>query len=108
MLSWIPWLIAAVSTALCIFLWFRDVQRIMGDRKSTVESAARQFSACREKAAGSENSPECSAVLKRSESIYRQAVDHYCSTLYQPWIYLPAVAMGYRPIEIKEDGGDQA
>ena len=29
-------LVAIISTALCLFLWFRDVRRIMKEQRSTV------------------------------------------------------------------------
>lgn len=96
--SWIAWLIAIVSTAVCLFLWFRDVRRIMRSRKSTVESAAGQLAACRERAAGARDDPEAAAVLERSEKIYRQAVDIYNQTRQKPWICLPAMLMGFQPI----------
>ena len=49
MTSWLISLIAVISVTLCLFLWFRDVRRIMRERKSTVESAGGQLAACREK-----------------------------------------------------------
>ena len=97
--SWFPWLIALSSTTLCLFLWFRDVRRIMTSRKSTVESAAGQLSVCRKKAAEARQDSGVAEVLRRSQSIYTQAVDHYNATLRKPWVYLPAVLMGFRPIK---------
>ena len=91
-------LIAVISTALCLFLWFRDVRRIMREKKSTVESARRQLAFHRERAAKARSAPEA-AVLERSESIYRQAVEHYNRTLHKPWIFPPAVLMGFRTIQ---------
>ena len=98
MLSRIPWLIAIFSTAICLFLWFRDVRRIMRGRKSTVESAAGQLAVCRRKAAAAPSKPENTDVLKRSEKIYLQAVEHYNDALRKPWIYLPAALMGFHRI----------
>jgi len=95
---WIAWMIAIVSTAVCLYLWFRDVRRIMRGRKSTVESAAGQLASCREKAAKTKGDPESEAVLERSERIYRQAVDIYDQTLRKPSIFLPALLMGFRLI----------
>lgn len=96
-------LIAIISTALCLFLWFRDVRRIMGKKKSTVESARRQLASSRERAAKARGDPDAAAVLERSKSIYRQAVDHYNRTLHKPLVYLPAALMGFRMIR---NGGD--
>ena len=96
-------LIAVVSTALCLFLWFRDVRRIMRERKSTVDSAKAQLNVFREKAHKARDDPDAAAVLQRSESIYRQAVEHYNRTLRRPWVYPPAALMGFRMIE---NGGE--
>lgn len=98
MASWIVWLIAVISTTLCLFLWFREVRRIMRERKSTVESAGGQLAVCREKALKARGDPEAAAILDRSEKIYRQAVDIYNRTLQKPWNYLPALLMGFRHI----------
>ena len=95
-------LVAVVSTAAFLFLWFRDVRRIMRERKSTVDSAKAQLDIFREKAHKARDDPDA-AVLQRSESIYRQAVDHYNQTLRKPWVYPPAALMGFRMIE---NGGE--
>lgn len=96
-------LTAMVSTALCLFLWFRDVRRIMKEQRSTVESARRQLTSSRERAAKARDDPEAAAVLARSESIYRQAVEHYNRTLRKPWVYPPAALMGFRTVQ---NGGE--
>ena len=98
MAPWLISLIAVVSIALCLFLWFRDVRRIMQERKSTVESAAGQLAVHREKARKARGDPDAAAVLARSEDIYQQAVDIYNRTLQKPWNYLPARLMGYHRI----------
>ena len=96
-------LVAVVSTAAFLFLWFRDVRRIMRERKSTVDSAKAQLNVFREKAHKARDDPDAAAVLQRSESIYRQAVEHYNRTLRRPWVYPPAALMGFRMIE---NGGE--
>ena len=98
MTFWLISLIAVISVTLCLFLWFRDVRRIMRERKSTVESAGGQLAACREKSLRARGDPETAAVLERSENIYRQAVDIYNRTLRKPWNYLPAHLMGFHQI----------
>ena len=96
---WLAWLAAIASTSVCLFLWFRDVRRIMQEKKSRVESAAGQLAACRERASkAGEEDREAAAVQERSESIYRQAVAIYNQTLRTPWNYLPARLMGFRII----------
>lgn len=98
MSSWLAWLIAIASITACLLFWFRDVRRIMRERKSTVKSAAGQLAVCREKAAKARGDPETAAILERSEKIYQQAVDHYNRTLQKPWNYLPARLMGFHQI----------
>ena len=97
-------LVAVVSTAAFLFLWFRDVRRIMRERKSTVDSAKAQLDVFREKAHKARDDPDAAAVLQRSESIYRQAVEHYNQTLRKPWVCLPAALMGFWMIQ--NGGGD--
>jgi len=92
-------LVAIVSTAVCIFLWFREVRRIMTERKNTVESAASQLAVHRGKALKARNDVVAAAVFARSERIYRQAVDLYNQTLRKPWNYLPARLMGFSFVE---------
>ena len=87
--SWVAWLIAAVSTTAFLVLWFWEVRRVLRSRRSVVESAAAQLSACRRQAAGVRYDPELAQILARSESIYRQAVAHYNDTLCKPWCRLP-------------------
>lgn len=95
MTSWLILLLALVSTGICLFLWFRDVRRVMTERKSTVESAAGHLTACREKARKARGDPEAEAILDRSKKIYQQAVDIYNRTLQKPCNYLPAHLMGF-------------
>ena len=96
-------LVAVVSTAAFLFLWFRDVRRIMRERKSTVDSAKAQLTIFRDKAHKARDDPDAAAVLERSESIYRQAVEQYNRTLGKLWVRLPATLMGFRMIQ---NGGD--
>lgn len=104
MAFWLMPLIAAISTAICLYLWFRDVRRIMTEQKSTMESAKAQLKIFREKAHKARNDPEVAAVMERSESIYRQAVDNYNRTLHKQWVYPPATLMGFRTIR---EGGEE-
>lgn len=96
MLSKLAWPIAVVSVIAFLWLWFWEVRRIMRNRKSTAESAVSQLKACREKGVGVRYDPELAEVILRSESIYQQAVVLYMRTLKKPWIWLPAVLMGFR------------
>jgi len=97
-MSWLIVLIMVSSVALSLFLWFRDVRRIMRERKSMVDSADGQLAVCREKALKARDDPEAAAIFARSERIYRQAVALYNQTIHKPWIVLPAALMGYHAI----------
>ena len=96
--SWVAWLIAAVSTTAFLVLWFWEVRRVLRSRRSVVESAAAQLSACRRQAAGVRYDPELAQILARSESIYRQAAELYNRTYSKPWIHLPGWLLGYRKL----------
>lgn len=106
MSPWIAWGIAVVSTAAFLTLWFWEIRRILSDRKSTVDSAAQQLEAFRRRAAASCDG-ELVQVLRRSESIYQQAVYNYERTLRRPWVYLPARLMGFRRISPPVDQDSQ-
>ena len=80
----IPWAIAAVSTAAFLVLWMWEVKRLLLTQKSMTDSAAAQLSTCRQRAIQDPCDPEAAQVLHRSESIYRQAVDHYNCVLSRP------------------------
>jgi len=95
MTACIPWLIAGFSLGAFLLFWFRDVRRILREKKSMVESAASQLAAHRKKAAADRTDPDAAAVLARSNRIYRQAVDIYNQTLKRPWVRFPAFLMGY-------------
>ena len=92
------WLIAIVSTTACIFFWFRDVRRIMLNRKSMVDSAASQLASWRRKTADAWDEPEIAEVIRRSESIYQQAIEHYNRALHKPLNYLPGRLLGFREV----------
>ena len=99
MLSLVAWLIAAVCAAAFAALWCWEVRRIMRDRKSTLVSAEGQLSVCRKKAESEPDNLDVIAVLHQSERIYLQAIELYQKTRRKPWIWLPAVLMGFRAAE---------
>ena len=101
----IPWAIAAVSTAAVLGLWRWEVMRLLLSQKSLTDSAAAQLATCRQRAIQDPCDPEAAQILQRSESIYRQAVDHYNRALSRPLICLPGRLLGFRPIST-EDKGD--
>lgn len=93
MLVWIAWGIAAVSTAACLWLWFRDVRRVMEERKRMVESAAAQLAFHKKQAAPGDEAG--AAVVQRSASILAQAADIYNAARQSRRYRLPAAVMGY-------------
>ena len=66
------------------------------ERKSTVESVAGQLAFSRKKAAEARYKPDATAVLKRSEGIYRQTVDICNKTRHKLWVFFPAFLMGFK------------
>ena len=96
MSGWLGWFIAALSTVGFISLWFWEVRRVLRSFRSTVESAAGQLLTYRKKLAQSQQDAALQEVLRRSESIYQQAAEHYNTTLCKPWAYLPGRLLGFR------------
>ncbi len=47
------------------------------------------------RAAEAAGNADVAEVLRRSESIYRQAAGNYNETLHRPWIYIPGRLMGF-------------
>ena len=86
---------AAVSTAICVFLWFRDVRRIMLEQLSTVESAKSQLDSQKLNSDRAAWDPKAAKVLERSESIYRQSVCLYNAARKRLWTRFPAFVMGF-------------
>ncbi len=95
-MSWVAWPIAGISVCAAAAMWFRIVQLAMDGVKSMVDSASVQLSVCRQRNRNAQGGADERAVLERSEDIYRQAVEHYNSTLHKPWNYLPGRLLGFR------------
>ena len=98
MYPYITLLLLVCSTALSLFLWFRDVRRTMRERRNVVDSAYGQLMVYQKKIYRARGDPETAAVYERSEKIYRQAVAIYNGFLGKPWILPPAYLMGFRYI----------
>lgn len=60
-----------------------------------VESARCQLAAFEKRASEAAGNADVTEVLRRSESIYRQAAGSYNETLHRPWIYIPGRLMGF-------------
>lgn len=102
----IPYLIAIFSTTAFIVLWFWVVRKELYEKKKMVEAAKCQLTASEEQCVRVRDDPkrnEAQEILKRSQSIYRQAVDIYNKTLHKPWNAVPAFFLGYRR---KDDGNE--
>lgn len=96
MTLWPVYLIAVIATGGCLILWFRDVLRVMRERKNTVEAARKQLIEWDNRAVDTPGDPQTTAILERCKSIYEQAVDHYNRVMRKPFNYLPAYLMGFR------------
>ena len=95
--GWFGWLLAVVSTVGFVFLWFWEVRRVLRNYRSMVQCAA---VSCRKRLAQSQQDAALLEVLRRSESIYRQAAEHYNTALCKPWAYLPGWLLGFRKVPV--------
>ena len=93
-MKWVIWLVAVASTSALVALWFWEVRRLLRQHRSMVESARCQLAAFEKRAAEAAGNADVAEVLRRSESIYRQAAGNYNETLHRPWIYIPGRLMG--------------
>lgn len=95
----IPYLIATLSTTAFIVLWFWVVRKELYAKQKMVEAARSQLTACGEKCVNvgdGSKGKEAQEILKRSQSVYRQAVGIYNKTLRKPWNAFPALFLGFR------------
>lgn len=97
------WLVVIVLLLICLFLWFHKVRKIMQERQRTVEVAAEQLAFYRKKTIKTQNDLALADVLTRSESIYKQSVELYRIALENPFNWLPAKLMGFRPFVEGDD-----
>lgn len=107
MTTTLAYLIAAVATTAFIVLWFWVVRRELYEKKKMVEAAQNQLTASRDAYVRVRDGPEEKAaqeILKRSQSLYNQAVGIYNKTLRKPWNAVPAFLLGYR----KKDDGNKS
>lgn len=94
-MKWVIWLVAIASTSALVALWFWEVRRLLRQHRSMVESARCQLTAFEKRAAEAAGNADVTEVLRRSESIYRQAAGNYNETLHRLWIYIPGRLMGF-------------
>ena len=82
-MKWVIWLVAIASTSALVALWFWEVRRLLRQHRSMVESARCQLAAFEKRAAEAAGNADVAEVLRRSESIYRQAAEHTLTTEYR-------------------------
>ena len=89
---------AAAGLAIGVYFWFRKVLHMMQERKNTVEIAASQLEAQRSKADEKHYDSNLAKIIGCCENAYQQAETIYNQSFAKPWIWLPAVLMGFRKI----------
>jgi len=97
--------IAIISTAAFVVLWFWVVHRELRNKTDTVNSAVSQLAACRKNHMQTRDGPEeqdAKFILSRSLDIYRQSVMLYNQTLQKSWNRTPGFLMGFRQIKESE------
>ena len=97
------WGIVIGLLLVCLLLWFHRVRQVMQERQEAVEVATEQVARFRKNAIEMQNDSRCIDVLVRSENIYRQAIGLYQAALENPFNWLPATLMGFRPIVEGDD-----
>ena len=88
----------AVGLAVGVYFWFHKVLHIMRERKNTVEIAASQLEAQRSKADEKHYDSNLAKIIGCCENAYQQAETIYNQSFAKPWIWLPAVLMGFRKV----------
>lgn len=106
MSDWIAWLIAGISTAGLVIVWFVSAYRELARAKQSVENAIRQvrlhLDGCAQVCRGPYEAAAANS-LSVSRSIYCEAVKNYEAVRYKVVNRLPALLLGYRAIP-KADG----
>ncbi len=99
--NWIAWLLAGVSTAGLVIIWFVSAYRELARAKQSIENAIRQvrlhIDGCAQVCRGPYEAAAANS-LSVSRSIYREAVKNYEAVRYKPVNRLPALLLGYRTI----------
>ena len=106
MSDWIAWLIAGISTAGLVIVWFVSAYRELARAKQSVENAIRQvrlhLDGCAQVCRGPYEAAAANS-LSVSRSIYCEAVKNYEAVRYKVVNRFPALLLGYRAIP-KADG----
>lgn len=101
---WIAWLIAGISTAGFVAIWFSTAHRELLRGRQSVENAVRQIQlhvdACPQVRGGPYDETAMSA-LDTSRMIYRETVKGYNRIVRRPMNRIPALILGYPLIRIE-------
>ena len=100
--DWIAWLIAGISTAGLVIIWFVSAYRNLARAKQSVENAIRQLRLHIDGQSQVRGGPyEAAAAnsLSISRSIYREAVKKYHAVRCKPVNRLPALFFGYHAVK---------
>ncbi len=98
----IAYSIAFFSTFAFIILWFWVVRKELKIKRNILESAKLQLTASRAQLNRSRDNLETEKskeIFQRSLDIYEQSVKLYNETLQKPWNAIPAVFLGFTPVE---------
>ncbi len=98
--------LAVISTTAFVALWFWVVKKELHAKQIMIEAAKNQLTASQEQCARVRDGPEekeAKETLKRTQSVHRQAVRIYNSTLRKPWNAVPGFFLGYRQ---QKDGNE--
>lgn len=98
MSNWIPWVIAGISTAGLVIVWFVSAYRELARAKQSVENAIRQVKLHIDGCAQVCHGPYEAAAensLSVSRSIYHEAIKSYEAIRHKPVNRLPALLLGY-------------
>lgn len=94
--------IATISTIAFMVLWFWVVRKELYAKENMVAAVQYQLTASRETYDRVRDGPEgekAMEIFKRSQSIYKQAVEIYNKTLHKPFNAIPALLLGFRQKE---------
>jgi len=106
MQNWIGWLIAGISIAGLLALWFAAARRELSQAKRSVEHAIRQVELHVDGCMQAGNGPYKAAAIHSlgiSRSIYREAIKNYETVRHKPVNRLPAFLLGYGDIPEKDE-----
>jgi hypothetical protein len=103
---WIAWILAGVSMAGLVIIWFVSAYRELKQARQSVENAIQQIRLHIDGHAKVRGGPyEAAAAnsLSVSRSIYREAVKNYEAVRHKPVNRFPALLLGYSDIPEKDE-----